>query len=494
MGNKLKAAGLVGVGAVIGVSLSLHFSAIAEKQSTTLNLPIEDLRVFSEVFGRIKSDYVETVEDKKLIKEAINGMLTGLDPHSAFLDQDAYKELQVGTQGKFGGLGIEIGVEDGFIKVISPIDDTPAQRAGIKAGDYIVKVDDTSLRGVSSNDAVKKMRGDPGTDVVLTIARKGETKELVFKLKRAIIEIQSVVSRTLEPGYATIRVRQFQETTGEKLARAITDVYKQNGGNLKGLVLDLRNDPGGLLNAAVAVSAAFLPKDALVVYTDGRTDDAKMKLLARRENYMRGLKEDYLSKLPAEVKTTPLVVLVNNGTASASEIVAGALQDHKRAVVMGTQTFGKGSVQTILPLGNSSAIKLTTARYYTPNGRSIQAKGITPDITVDDGVQRIAMREADLEKHLMSEEEKALEAGKTKPLIKAAPEAKTSIGAPAPGAAMKAADPKTVDAKAKGSTKPVMSPDGSREDFVLTQALNQLKGLPVQNQPPPEQKIAAVKK
>ena len=489
MSNKLKAAGLVGLGAVIGVSLSLHFSAIAEKQSTTLNLPIEDLRVFSEVFGRIKSDYVESVEDKKLIKEAINGMLTGLDPHSAFLDQDAYKELQVGTQGKFGGLGIEIGVEDGFIKVISPIDDTPAQRAGVKAGDYIVKVDDTSLRGVSSNDAVKKMRGDPGTDVVLTIARKGETKELVFKLKRAIIEIQSVVARTLEPGYATIRVRQFQETTGEKLARAITDVYKQNGGSLKGLVLDLRNDPGGLLNAAVAVSAAFLPKDALVVYTDGRTDDAKMKLLARRENYVRGLKEDYLSKLPAEIKNIPLVVLVNNGTASASEIVAGALQDHKRAVVMGTQTFGKGSVQTILPLGNSSAIKLTTARYYTPNGRSIQAKGITPDITVDDGVQRISMREADLEKHLMSEEERALEPGKSKGTVKA-PDIKASIGAPAPGAAAVA---KAADPKLKASSKPVMSQDGSREDFVLTQAMNQLKGLPVQSQPP-EQKIAAVKK
>jgi carboxyl-terminal processing protease len=495
MGNKLKAAGLVGLGAVVGVSLSLHFSAIAEKQSTTLNLPIEDLRVFSEVFGRIKSDYVESVEDRKLIKEAINGMLTGLDPHSAFLDQDAYKELQVGTQGKFGGLGIEIGVEDGFIKVVSPIDDTPAHRAGIKAGDYIIKVDDTSLRGVSSNDAVKKMRGDPGTEVVLTIARKGESKELVFKLKRAIIEIQSVVSRTLEPGYATIRVRQFQETTGEKLARSITEVYKQNGGNLKGLVLDLRNDPGGLLNAAVAVSAAFLPKDALVVYTDGRTDDAKMKLLARRENYIRGaLKEDYLSKLPADVKNVPLIVLVNNGTASASEIVAGALQDHKRAVVMGTQTFGKGSVQTILPLGNSSAIKLTTARYYTPNGRSIQAKGITPDISVDDGVQRIAMREVDLEKHLIGEEEKAIEAGKAKGTMKA-PETKATIGAPAPGAAAIGKAPEKIVKAAPGTeSKPVMSPDGSREDFVLTQALNQLKGLPVQSAPPPEQKIAAAKK
>jgi carboxyl-terminal processing protease len=483
MSNKLKAAGLIGLGAVIGVSLSLHFSAMAEKQATTLNLPIEDLRMFSEVFSRIKSDYVENVEDKKLIKEAINGMLTGLDPHSAFLDQDAYRELQVGTQGKFGGLGIEIGVEDGFIKVISPIDETPAQRAGVKAGDYIIKVDDISLRGVTSNDAVKKMRGDPGTSVTLTILRKGEPKELVFTLKRAIIEIQSVLARTIEPGFASIRVRQFQEATGEKLAKAIQDVYRQNGGNLKGLVLDMRNDPGGLLNAAVAVSAAFLPKDALVVYTDGRTEDAKMKLYARRENYVRGaFKEDYLAKLPAEVKNVPMVVLVNNGTASASEIVAGALQDHKRALVIGTQTFGKGSVQTLLPLGNSSAIKLTTARYYTPNGRSIQAKGITPDIIVEDGSQRLAMREADLEKHLAGVDEltkaaiKDMVAGEQKPVKSALVDdtaAKTS-------------------AIAK-SAKAVMTPDGLLEDFVLTQALNQLKGLPVQTRPP-EQKIVAAKK
>jgi carboxyl-terminal processing protease len=483
MSNKLKAAGLIGLGAVIGVSLSLHFSAMAEKQATTLNLPIEDLRMFSEVFGRIKSDYVENVEDKKLIKEAINGMLTGLDPHSAFLDQDAYRELQVGTQGKFGGLGIEIGVEDGFIKVISPIDETPAQRAGIKAGDYIIKVDDLSLRGVSSNDAVKKMRGDPGTNVTLTILRKGEPKELVFTLKRAIIEIQSVVARTIEPGFASIRVRQFQEATGENLAKAIQDVYSQNGGNLKGLVLDMRNDPGGLLNAAVAVSAAFLPKDALVVYTDGRTEDAKMKLYARRENYARGtFKEDYLAKLPAEVKNVPLVVLVNNGTASASEIVAGALQDHKRALVIGTQTFGKGSVQTLLPLGNNSAIKLTTARYYTPNGRSIQAKGITPDIIVEDGSQRLAMREADLEKHLAGVDEL------TKAAIK-----DTVAGEQKPVKSALADDRAAKTSAAAKSAKAVMTPDGLLEDFVLTQALNQLKGFPVQNRPP-EQKIVAAKK
>ena len=487
MGNKMKAAGLIVMGAVIGVSLSLHFSAVAEKQVTTLNLPIEDLRMFSEVFGRIKSDYVEKVEDKKLIKEAINGMLTGLDPHSAFLDQEAYRELQVGTQGKFGGLGIEIGSEEGLIKVISPIDDTPAQRAGIKAGDYIIKVDDVSLRGVSSTDAVKKMRGNPGTNITLTIYRKGEPKELVFTLKRAIIEIQSVLARTVEPGYATIRVRQFQEATGEKLAQAVHDVYKQNNGNLQGLVLDLRNDPGGLLNAAVAVSAAFLPKDTLIVYTDGRTEDAKIKLHARRENYLRGaMKEDYLAKLPMEIKNVPMVVLVNNGTASASEIVAGALQDHKRAVVMGTQTFGKGSVQTILPLGNNNAIKLTTARYYTPLGRSIQAKGITPDIVVEDGTQRLAMREIDLEKHLAGVDE----------ISKIKESAKGSAADAQKPAKPGAAEEKAGKAKAIPSAlsgKPAMTPDGLREDFVLTQAFNQLKGLPVQNQPP-EQTIASVKK
>jgi carboxyl-terminal processing protease len=478
MGNKVKAAGLVGLGAIIGVGVSLHFSAIAEKQPTTLNLPIEDLRVFSEVFGRIKSDYVESVDDKRLIKEAINGMLTGLDPHSAFLDPDAYKELQVGTQGKFGGLGIEINTEDGFVKIISPIDDTPAQRAGIKAGDLVIKVDDASLRGVTSTEAVKKMRGEPGTEVTLTVLRKGEDKELVFKLKRAIIEVQSVVARTLEPGYASIRVRQFQETTGEKTAKAITEMYRQSGGNLKGLVLDLRNDPGGLLNAAVAVSAAFLPKDSLVVYTEGRTEDAKMKLHARRENYIRGaLKEDYLSKLPAEIKNVPMVVLVNSGTASASEIVAGALQDHKRAVVMGTQTFGKGSVQTILPLGSANAIKLTTARYYTPNGRSIQAKGIEPDVMVEDGLQRITMREADLEKHLAGPDE-------GKPGV-----AKTGAGAAtAPKAAPKALTP-AKDAKSSS----VRTPNGEREDFVLSQALNQLKGLPVQSHPEAPQVAAAPK-
>ncbi|MGA0116311.1 MAG: S41 family peptidase [Burkholderiales bacterium] len=403
MRSKFNQLGLIIAGVLIGVAISLNYSAIAQRDAATQPLPIEELRAFTEVFGRVKSDYVEPVADKKLINEAINGMLTGLDPHSAYLDQEAFKELQVGTRGRFGGLGIEVGMEDGFVRVVSPIDDSPAARAGIKAGDLIVKLDDTSVKGMTLSDAVKRMRGKPDTQIVLTIVRKGEAKPIVVTLTRAEIKIQSVKSKLLEPGYAYVRVSQFQEHTGDTLAQAIERMYKENQGSMKGLVLDLRNDPGGLLNGAVAVSAAFLPKDVLVVYTDGRTEDAKMKLNASPENYLRGRnKEDFLKRLPAAIKTVPMVVLVNGGSASASEIVAGALQDHERAVIMGQQTFGKGSVQTILPLGNNTAIKLTTARYYTPKGRSIQAKGITPDIILDDGATErgLKLREADLTKHL----------------------------------------------------------------------------------------------
>jgi carboxyl-terminal processing protease len=490
----------VGLGAVVGVALSLNFSATAEKQKTTLNLPIEEVRMLSEVFGRIKSDYVEDVDDKRLIKEAINGMLTGLDPHSAFLDADAFKEMQTVTTGKFGGLGIEVGQEDGLVKVISPIDDTPAYKAGVKAGDYIFKVDDVSLRGVSINDAVKRMKGEPGTDVTLTVLRKGESKELVFKIRRAIIEIQSVRARAIEPGIAYVRVAQFEDATAEKMVRAINDAYKQNNGTLKGMVLDLRNDPGGLLNAAVAVSAAFLPKDALVVYTDGRVEDSKMRLTARKENYLRNSsKEDYITKLPPSIKDLPMVVLVNNGSASASEIVAGALQDHKRAVIMGSQTFGKGSVQTILPLNNNSAMKLTTARYFTPNGRSIQAKGITPDQTVTDGTQRLEMREADLERHLIGDDEKkAADARKSEALkIETLKKLNESVdkAEKSPPEGNKRGDDKRagppsagpVDAKL-AEEKPVEykqldGADGKPIDFVLQQALNHLKGLPVASNP-----------
>ncbi len=472
-GKKMKAAGLIGLGAVLGVSLSLHFSAVAVRQSTMLNLPIEEVRMLSEVFGRVKAGYVEEVDDKRLIKEAINGMLNGLDPHSAFLDEEAYKEMQTATSGKFGGLGIEVGSEDGFVKVISPIDDTPAFKAGIKSGDYIIKVNQSNLRGVSLTEAVKRMRGEAGTEAVLTILRRGEGRELVFNVKRAVIEIQSVRSRQLEPGIAYIRLTQFEQATPEKMVRAINDAYKQNNGQIKGMILDLRNDPGGVLEASVAVSAAFLPKDALVVYTEGRIEDAKMRLHAKKEDYQRrGGKDDILAKLNPAAKTVPLIVLVNNGSASASEIVAGALQDHKRAIIMGTQTFGKGSVQTILPIGDRSAIKLTTARYFTPAGRSIQAKGISPDKQVDDGSQRLVMREADLERHLTTEDEqKAIEAIKNSPGETATDEQRAAQ------IALRKEEEKPVE------YKPRMAVDGRPIDFVLQQALNHFNGQAVAANP-----------
>ena len=466
MGNKMRHFGLVIFGVITGVMLSLNFSANADKETQGVlhPLPIEELRAFTEVFGRIKSDYVEPVEDKKLITEAINGMLTGLDPHSAYLDMDAFKELQIGTQGEFGGLGIEVSMEDGFVKVISPIEDTPAFRAGIKPGDLIIKLDDTAVKGLSLTDAIKRMRGKPNTSITLTVLRKGETKPLVFTLVRAVIKIQSVKSKLIEPGYAYIRITQFQEQTGENLTKAIDKLFKESTVPMKGLVLDLRNDPGGLLNGAVAVSAAFLPANSLVVYTDGRTEDAKMKLKASPEFYLRDTKSDYLKRLPAAIKTVPMITLVNGGSASASEIVAGALQDHKRSVVMGTQTFGKGSVQTILPLGNNTAIKLTTARYYTPNGQSIQAKGITPDIldeSAKDEFERL--READLDRHLSNG--RPQEAKPVTEAIKVAPKPEAKIIKPENG-----------EDKNKKQEPPAEF--GSSGDLLLTQAMNYFKDSP----------------
>jgi len=453
----LEKAGLVSLGLVAGVAISLHFAAIAEKEALVTSLPVEELRAFTEVFGRIKSDYVEPVSDKKLITEAINGMLSGLDPHSAYLDTEAFKELQVGTQGEFGGLGIEVGMEDGLVKVISPIEDTPAFVAGIKSGDLIIKLDDTLVKGLTLNDAVKRMRGKPGSKIILTVIRKDEPKPLTFTLVRAVIKVQSVKSKLLEPGYGFIRITQFQEHTGENLATSLDNLIKQ--GALKGLVLDLRNDPGGLLTGAVGVSAAFLARDALVVYTEGRTEDAKMRLTASPDDYLRGNgKVDYLKNLPDSVKNVPLVVLVNGGSASASEIVAGALQDHKRAVIMGTQTFGKGSVQTVLPLGNNTAIKLTTARYYTPGGRSIQAKGIVPDILVEDPASAgqdntFRMREADLNKHLVNEK---------------SPDEKPDVPAAHSTNAVKG-----------DAAKPVPTEFGTKNDYQLNQAMNLLKGMQI---------------
>ena len=447
MKSKLSKAGLVSLGLVGGILISLQLSAVAERSAAPL--PIDELRSFTEVYGRVKNDYVEAVDDKELIEEAINGMLSGLDPHSAYLNEEAFKEMKVGTQGEFGGLGIEVSMEDGFVKVVAPIEDTPAWNAGLKSGDLIIKLDESNVKGMTLNDAVKLMRGKPGTDIVLTIVRKGEPQPQTITVTRDIIQIQSVKYRMLEEDYAYFRVTQFQEHTGEKLGQAIEKLFAENEGPMKGMILDLRNDPGGLLTASIGVSAAFLQKDKLVVYTEGRTNDARMRMYARPEFYARGPKGDYLANVPEAAKTVPMVVLVNGGSASASEIVAGALQDHRRAVIMGTQTFGKGSVQTILPLGNGTAIKLTTARYFTPSGQSIQAKGITPDIIVEDAT---------------------IETKESSPLMRKEADLKNRLDNPQGGDGSEAQEVETTDASAS-SEEPA--------DYQLGQALNLLKGLQI---------------
>jgi len=360
---------LLMTGLLTGVLVSIGHGVFAEREADAARatLPIEELRTFTDVFGRIKNDYVVEVDDKELIENAIRGMLSGLDPHSSYLDAEDYTELRVGTSGEFGGLGIEVGMEDGFVKVIAPIDDTPAQRAGIQAGDLVIRLDDTPVKGMTLNDAVKIMRGKPGTDIELTIVREGLDKPLKISITRDVITVKSVRSRLLEPGYGYLRISQFQSKTADNLIDAMEDLKKENEGPLEGLVLDLRNNPGGVLSGAVAVSDAFLTK-GMIVYTEGRIEDSRLRFNATPDDVLDG---------------APLVVLVNQGSASASEIVAGALQDHKRALILGSKTFGKGSVQTILPLSNDSALKLTTARYYTPEGRSIQAEGIIPDIKLE---------------------------------------------------------------------------------------------------------------
>jgi carboxyl-terminal processing protease len=365
--------------------------AAQEAPPSRPGLPLDELRTFSEVFGRIKSDYVEPADDRTLLESAIRGMLSGLDPHSSYLNKEEYRELQVGTTGEFGGLGIEVGMDNGFVKVISPIDDTPAARAGLKAGDLISRIDDRPVKGMSLNEAVNMMRGKPGAEITLTIVREGAERPFDVKMARDVIHVASVKSRTLEPGYVYVRISHFQSRTTEDLLKAIGDLKKENPDGIKGLVLDLRNDPGGVLNSAVGVSDAFL-SEGLIVYTQGRADDIKLQFNAGPDDVLSG---------------APMVVLVNGGSASASEIVAGALQDHHRAVVMGTQTFGKGSVQTIVPIDDSTALKLTTARYYTPSGRSIQAQGITPDLVVEQGALTLdeakgpdRLKEADLARHL----------------------------------------------------------------------------------------------
>ena len=354
-------------------------------------IPLTELQTFVQAFGNIKRSYVEKVSDQDLLQNAIRGMLAGLDPHSAFLDADAYRELQEGTSGEFGGLGIEVGMEDGFIRVIAPIDDTPAKHAGVEAGDLILRLNDTPVKGLSLNDAVKEMRGAPGTDIVLTIAREGTEGPFRITVTRDIIRVKSVRNRILEPGIGYLRVSQFQIHTGDELQTAITTLQAQE--TLRGAILDLRNNPGGILGSAVTVTDAFLA-EGLIVYTEGRGKDSELRFEARNDDLLN---------------SAPMVVLVNEGSASAAEIVAGALQDHKRAVIMGRKTFGKGSVQTILPVNDQAALKLTTARYYTPSGRSIQAEGINPDILVDKVTVSAVnsgknfVKEEDLSRHLINE-------------------------------------------------------------------------------------------
>lgn len=380
-------------GVLLGSALSLTHNVLADRgePSGLAALPLTEVKTFTEVFGRIKNDYVEDVDDKTLLEGAIRGMLSDLDPHSSFLAEEDFRELQVGTRGEFGGLGIEVGMEDGFVKVVSPIDDTPAERAGVKAGDLIIRLDETPVKGLSLNDAVKVMRGKPGSEITLTIVREGADKPLKIVVVRDIIKVTSVKKKLYDSGIGYVRITSFQSRTGKSLITSLNKLREENKAPLSGLVLDLRNNPGGVLNAAVEVSDTFLTK-GLIVYTKGRAEDSRLEFKASADDVING---------------APIVVLVNGGSASASEIVAGALQDHRRAVIMGEKTFGKGSVQTIVPMPNNTAIKLTTARYYTPKGRSIQAEGIKPDIGLanvrieaqeEAAITRI--KEADLSGHL----------------------------------------------------------------------------------------------
>lgn len=433
--------GLIAAGVTIGASLIFGQMVFADKVDTKPDLPLDELRAFSEIFGRIKNNYVEPVEDKELLQNAIRGMLAGLDPHSTYLDLKDFKELREGTSGEFGGLGIEVTMEDGFVKVVSPIDDTPAALGGVLAGDLIIRLDDTPVKGMSLNDAVDIMRGEPGSKLLLTIIREGADKPITIELTRAIIKVKSVKQKTLEAGYGYIRISTFAERTGASLKEAISALKVENDGDLKGLVLDLRNNPGGLLDAAVEVSDAFITK-GLIVYTEGRIKDSSQKFIAKPDDYLKG---------------APLVVLVNGGSASASEIVAGALQDHKRAVILGTKTFGKGSVQTVMPLTNDTAVKMTTARYYTPSGRSIQAEGIVPDITMatvkisnGDDNNFALLREQDLTKHLDN-----------------------------PNAATEKPVTEKAAADADEDTTPL-----AVKDYALSEALNLLKGINILNPRP----------
>ncbi len=407
--------------------------------------PLESLRQFAEVFTRIKQSYVEEVDDDELVRYAIRGMLEGLDPHSDFVIEDEYEELQENTSGEFGGLGIEVGMEDGFIKVISPIDDTPAAKAGVKAGDLIIRLDDKPVKGMTLNEAVDVMRGKPGTTITLTILRDAADAPVVIEIERDVIRVKSVKGRLLENAYAYVRISNFQQHTAKDMVKRIDSLREESEGPLKGLILDLRNNPGGVLNSAVAVSDAFITEGE-IVYTEGRTKSSMSRFAAKPDDILDG---------------APMVVLVNEGSASASEIVAGALQDHQRAIIIGRTTFGKGSVQTVIPVDDKSAVKITTARYFTPKGRSIQAEGIVPDIelqplTVELKEKKLALvRESELSGHLVNPEDDI-------------PDSKE---VPADADTNKD-DVKEADSEKQQDAAPLIV-----EDFMLNEALNLLKGL-----------------
>ena len=468
MRQKLKIVGWLSVGALAGALTTVSLQTVA--RGSMAPLPLEELQQLAAVFGMVKSDYVEPVDEKKLITEAISGMVASLDPHSQYFDKKSFKEFSEGTSGKFVGVGIEISQEDGLIKIVSPIEGSPADRAGLKTNDLITKIDDTAVKGLSLNDAVKRMRGEPNTKVVLTVFRKDDGRTFPVTIVREEIKTQSVKVKLIEPGYGWVRVSQFQERTVEDFARKVEDMVKQSP-PLKGLVLDLRNDPGGLLDAAVALSAAFLPENVTVVSTNGQLEESKFTYKASPQFWRRSAGNDPIQRLTQAtggvLKKVPLVVLVNEGSASASEIVAGALQDYKRGTLMGSQTFGKGSVQTVRQLGPDTALKITTARYYTPNGRAIQAKGIVPEVMLDETENgnlfaALRTREADLQKHLSN--------GKDKEEEKKDPEREKA----------REEALKKLEEDAKKSPADRRLPEfGSDKDFQLQQALNQLKGKPV---------------
>ena len=466
MGAKLKVAGLLVVGAMVGGLTTMQLTAVA--RSTLAPLPLEELQQLAAVFGMVKSEYVEAVDEKKLISDAIGGMVAGLDPHSQYFDKKSFREFRESTGGKFVGIGIEMGMEDGVVKVISPIEGSPAFRVGLKSGDLITRVDDTPVKGMTVDQAVKRMRGEPNTKVVLTVFRRSENRTFPVTIVREEIRVQSVRAKLIEPGYAWVRVSQFQDRTVEDFATKVEALYKQDP-NIKGMVLDLRNDPGGLLDGAIALSAAFLPSDVVVVSTNGQLAESRATYRAAPEYYARrGGGNDPLRRLPAAIKKVPLVVLVNEGSASASEIVAGALQDHKRGTIMGAQTFGKGSVQTVRPLSAETALKITTARYYTPTGRAIQARGVVPDIFLDETVEgnvfaALRMREADLERHLPGSAAAGADGDKDPARQRERDAARARL-----------------ETETRSNQPPKPLPEfGSAEDFPLVQALNQLRGLPV---------------